>query len=325
MVFQSVDTCMDRKPYDAAYKYLFSSPRIACQLLHSFVDIPLVKKICPEDLELVEKSFISDDLQRREADVIFKVNRGERSAYIYILMEFQSSPDKAIPVRMLNYITMFYDFLLRKSKAGKLPPVLPLLIYNGRRNWNVPLRLEELIEPYLPERYIPHFEYYPIIEKNYSDETLFEIKNLASAIMLIENSRYKVNIEEITERVAECLKREHREDLQMFSEWFSKMFSEKEPEEWIGLPHKGGNHHMFADIAQRIKQDLLNEGIQQGIEKGELNDKHEVLIRQLDLKFGLTEDEKDRIRYVQSPVLLDSALDAVVTGEDKQGLLALLS
>ena len=82
---------------------------------------------------------------------------------------------------------------------------------------------------------------------------------------------------------------------------------------------------MFADIAQRIKQDLLNEGIQQGIEKGELNDKHEVLIRQLDLKFGLTEDEKDRIRYVQSPVLLDSALDAVVTGEDKQGLLALLS
>ena len=47
MRFQPVKTGMDRQPYDAAYKYLFSSPRIACQLLHSFVDIPLVKKIEP--------------------------------------------------------------------------------------------------------------------------------------------------------------------------------------------------------------------------------------------------------------------------------------
>ena len=315
---------MERKPHDAAYKYLFSSPRIVCQLLHSFVDIPLVKEIRPKDLELIQKSFISEELVRREADLVFKVNLKGRSAYLYILMEFQSRPDKAIPVRMLNYILMFYEFLFRQSKVGKLPPVLPLLIYNGKRNWNVPFKLEELIEPYLPERFIPHFEYYPIIEKNYSDETLFEIKNLTSAIMLVENSRYKINLDEIAGRVAECLKREHWEDIRMFSKWFARMFSDRKPEEWIKLPQRGGNRHMFAETAQRIKQDLLNEGMQQGIEKGELNDKHEVLIRLVDLKFGLTEDEKDRIRNVHSPVLLDSALDAVVTNEDKKYILALL-
>ncbi len=94
MGFQPVSTGMDRQPYNAAYKYLFSSPRIACRLRRSFVDIPLVKKIRPEDLELVEKSFVSDELERRETDVIFKVNHGGKSAYIYILMEFQSSPSK---------------------------------------------------------------------------------------------------------------------------------------------------------------------------------------------------------------------------------------
>ena len=307
---------MERKPYDAAYKYLFSSPRIVCQLLHSFVDIPLVKEIRPKDLELIEKSFISEELVRREADLVFKVNLKERSAYLYILMEFQSTPDKAIPVRMLNYITMFYDFLMRKNKAGMLPPVLPLLIYNGRRNWNVPLRLEEMIAPYLPDRYIPHFEYYPIIEKDYSDETLFEIKNLVSAIMLLENGRYKASLDEIAGRVAECLKKEHREDIRMFSKWFSRMFSGEEPEEWIEIPKKGGNRHMFVDIAQRIKRELLNEG--------KLSDKHDVLIRQIDLKFGLKEDEKNLIRNVQEPWLLDSALDAVVTAEDKSGVLGKL-
>ena len=153
---------------------------------------------------------------------------------------------------------------------------------------------------------------------------MFEIKNLVSAIMLVENSRYRIDIDEIAGRVAECLKREHIEDIRLFSKWFSKMFSDKEPEVWIDIPQKGGNRYMFAETAQRIKQDLLNEGIQQGIEQGELSDKHEVLIRLVDLKFGLTEDEKNRIQEVQSPELLDSALDAVVTGNDKQGLLALL-
>lgn len=78
---------------------------------------------------------------------------------------------------------------------------------------------------------------------------------------------------------------------------------------------------MFAETAQRIKQDLLNEGIQQG----ELSEKHEVLIRLVDLKFGLAEDEKVRIRDIQSPGLLDSALDAFATGDDKFGVLVKLN
>ena len=78
---------------------------------------------------------------------------------------------------------------------------------------------------------------------------------------------------------------------------------------------------MFVDIAQRIKRELLNEGLEQG----KLSDKHDVLIRQIDLKFGLKEDEKNLIRKVQEPWLLDSALDAVVTGEDKSGVLGKLN
>jgi len=61
---------MERQPYDAAYKYLFSSRRIVCQLLHSFV----------KDLELIEKSFVSEELVRREADLVFKVNLKGRDA-----------------------------------------------------------------------------------------------------------------------------------------------------------------------------------------------------------------------------------------------------
>ena len=43
------------------------------------------------------------------------------------------------------------------------------------------------------------------------------------------------------------------------------------------------------------------------------------------MKYGLKEDEKNLIRKVQEPWLLDSALDAVVTGEDKSGVLGKLN
>ncbi len=318
---------MKRKPYDEAYKYLFSSPRITCQLLHSFVDIPLVKNIRPEDLTLVDKSFVSRRLKRREADIIYQVKNQGKETYIYILMEFQSSPDKAIPVRMLNYITMFYDSLLKKSKAGKLPPVLPLLIYNGRQDWNVPFRLEELIEPYLPRRYIPHFEYYPIIEKNYSDETLFEINNLVSAIMIMENSRDEEILQGNVDRVVECLKKEHQEDIKMFLDWYYQMRG-VEDTKGIELSIKEGEGIMLAEVAQKLNRKLLNEGIakglEQGLEQGKIRDKQEVLIKQLDLKFGIEEEERNSIQTVDGFQKLDAALEAIVLGENKEKILDLL-
>ena len=310
---------MKRKPFDEAYKLLFGSPRIACQLLHSFVDIPLVKKIRPEDLLLIDKSFISRHLKKREADLLYQVKNQEQEAYIYILMEFQSSPDKAIPVRMLNYITMFYDTLLKKSKAGKLPPVLPLLIYNGTKEWNVPFRLEELIEPYLPQRYIPRFEYYPIIEKNYSDETLFEINNLASAIMIMENTRDEEILQDNVDRVVECLKKEHQEDIDMFLDWYYQM-RDVEGTEGIKLSIKEGDGIMLAEVAQKLNRKLLNEGMEQG----KLQEKQDILIKLLDLKYGTLDEDKHLIENTEDLQKLDSALEAIVLDKNKETILGLL-
>ena len=74
---------------------------------------------------------------------------------------------------------------------------------------------------------------------------------------------------------------------------------------------------MLAEVAQELNRKLLNEGM----EEGKLRDKQDVLERLLDLRFGLEEVEKNLIRNIQEPGLLDSALDAFATGEDKSGIL----
>ena len=61
--------------YDSAYKYLFSSRRIFHQLLVSFVDEPFVASLTVEDLQAIDKSFISEEMINRESDIIYRVKK----------------------------------------------------------------------------------------------------------------------------------------------------------------------------------------------------------------------------------------------------------
>lgn len=116
-----------RRNNDSAYKYLFSSPEVVHQLLTRFVDDEVIAGIAVEDIEPFDKSFVSDAFVDRESDVIYRVKTGGGEVYIYVLIEFQSTVDKRIPIRMLHYILGLYDQLYRRSRAGKLPAVFPIL------------------------------------------------------------------------------------------------------------------------------------------------------------------------------------------------------
>jgi predicted transposase/invertase (TIGR01784 family) len=144
-----------RKDYDSAYKYLFSNKRIFHQFLTQFIDESFTRKIRLEDIEQVDRSFVSDEFLKRESDIIYKVKLEGREVYIYVLLEFQSTVDKSIPVWMLLYILQLYDQLIRNSRRGKLPAVFPILLYNGSEKWTVGRDIARLIEQSIPAKYIP--------------------------------------------------------------------------------------------------------------------------------------------------------------------------
>ena len=76
----------------------------------------------------------------------------------------------------------------------------------------------------------------------------------------------------------------------------------------------------FENMAKRREA----EGLAKGLAEGELEDKHNVLIRQLELKYGLLEKEKKHILSVTDFKKLDEALDAFVFSEDKKSVFKLL-
>ena len=103
------------KIYDKSYKEFFSSNLSIKQLLESFVNIDLVKYIDFNSIELINKSFILDSNKEKESDIIYKIKIKEEysdiSIYIVVLLEFQSSVDKNMLYRMIEYTLLLYKEL----------------------------------------------------------------------------------------------------------------------------------------------------------------------------------------------------------------------
>ncbi len=176
--------------HDSGYKRLFSNKTIFRQLIETFVTEPWVKDLDFEQMEMVNKSFTSDHYKETESDLIYRVRLHGRDVYIYVLLEFQSTVDNWMAVRMLNYITNFYmDFIaVQKERGiGKLPAVFPIMLYNGDRSWKAAVNVADLIEPEpFLGRYALNFEYFKIVEHEFSRQQLLGIRNIVSTLFLTE-------------------------------------------------------------------------------------------------------------------------------------------
>ncbi|KTD32715.1 hypothetical protein Lnau_2363 [Legionella nautarum] len=78
--------------------------------------------------------------------MLFKTKIGKKEAYLYILLEHQSSPDELMPFRLLKYLCNIMDNHLKSQKAKKLPLVYPLVIYHGKRKYPFSTNLSDLID-----------------------------------------------------------------------------------------------------------------------------------------------------------------------------------
>jgi len=152
---------------------------MVADLMRQFVNEPWVADLDFSRMERVNAKFTVRGLPKRRGDVIWQIpTRSGSFLYLLTLLEFQSKTDRMMIVRIIVYICLLWLQLAhekRISKDGHLPPVFPVVIYNGDPPWLKPVCLRDLIG--LPEgsplwNFQPSGRFFLIDEGRYSPEEL---------------------------------------------------------------------------------------------------------------------------------------------------------
>lgn len=123
-------------PHDRYMRSVMSLPAVAQEFFEKHLPPEVVKAIDFSTLTSQKDSFINDKLKLKVADLLYSVKFNGDPGYIYLLLEHTSSSDRLLPYRMLHYILGIIDQHHRKMKGkGKLPLVLPLIFYTGKKSY----------------------------------------------------------------------------------------------------------------------------------------------------------------------------------------------
>jgi hypothetical protein len=209
--------------HDSGYKLLFSHPQMVAELLRGFVRESWVETLDFETLERVGTSFISDDLRERHSDMIWRLRwNGPEPGwfYLYLLLEFQSTPDPFMAVRLLSYVALLLAELIRTGAAtAGLPTVLPLVLYNGR------LDLGSLFQPVPPgaERYLPQLTYLLLDESSLGEEARTLPENWVASLFRLETCDPR-DLPRLTAELATLLPRGEEAGLRRaFTAWLLRL------------------------------------------------------------------------------------------------------
>ena len=261
---------------DAAYKRLFARPGMVRDLLRGFAARDWSEALDFSSLTPLPASYVSRDLQQRHGDLVWRVRfGGERWLYLVLLLEFQSGVDRAMAVRMLTYSALLYQRLVAEGvlrERGELPPVLPVVIYNGRSPWTAPSGVSELIAAGGPalSRYQPSQQYF-LLDEGRVDGGALPSGNLVSALIALETNRDRSRFPALMDTLMELLEAQGDAELKdAFRAWAAQVLL---PRRLRGaasapLPRLEEVRTMLAETVQEWTEQWVEEGRAQGIEEG---------------------------------------------------------
>ena len=209
---------------DPIYKRLYAFARMVEDLLRSlFTDAELGADY--NTLEKLPTEYVGDALQQRRGDTAWRLRAraaGGGWLHVLVMLEFQSNADSAMALRVLEYTALLYGELLRRGTApGALPPVLPVVLYNGDAPWRPATEMRELIAPPPPALapYQPS-QRHVVLDQRRARAEDFKLHGLTWAVAQLEQSRSEADLARAAQRLAALLGGAGQGELRRtFSHW----------------------------------------------------------------------------------------------------------
>jgi len=309
-------TSAKRPDHDARYHRLFADPRVVAQLLREFVKGPWLAELDLDGMERLSAKFHAKTGQRREGDIIWAIPHLDGgTTYLILLLEFQSNSDHYMALRLLTYAGLLGQQLVKERRHvinGKLPPLLPVVLYNGDTQWGAPLSMHGLFN--LPEasplwHWQPDMRYH-LVDVGALDQAELRGRDSLPALWFrLENASDPAQVVEVADALIAWLARHpgFEEARALFMDLLGATMAPRDP-----------NFRIPADLlevrtmlltrAEQWQQEWLKAGRQEGQQEGRQEGRREgeaaLLLRQLERRFGdLPPWARDRVLAANTAVL----------------------
>jgi predicted transposase/invertase (TIGR01784 family) len=124
------------------------TPEVAKSLLENHLRPEILAEIDTNHIEFDDTVLTSKKLDKRLTDVLMKVKMKDGSdGYIYAGVEHQSSNDKFMPLRILEYNCMIWrQYIKVNPDAKKLPMICYIILSNSKEKEDMPHSMAQLFE-----------------------------------------------------------------------------------------------------------------------------------------------------------------------------------
>ena len=161
-----------------------------------------------------------------------------------------------------------------QDKSYKLPAIVPIVFYNGTKEWDAVKRFRDLLdESKRFGEYLVDFQYILVSVNSYSEKELLKIANAISCIVMMDHRIVAKDKEVMIRRLNEIVRIQHQlapEKMERIIEWlievFGKRFHVAEAKKVIESLKEG------KDMTYAIER-LFESLEEKGIEKGKLEEK----------------------------------------------------
>ena len=183
---------------DSSSKLIFDEPLLCAQFLRGYIKgIPCLRDVQPEDIEDVSAQFVPLFAEERDSDRVKRVHIKNGTPFFLVpLITHKTKVKYNVCMQIFRYMVYIREAYekeeedrkegISRQKGFRYPPVLPIVYYEGRKKWTVPLNFRSRItEGNAFAKYIPDFQYYLVPLRKYSNRELLDRQDEISLVMLV--------------------------------------------------------------------------------------------------------------------------------------------
>ncbi len=297
IIRQKINAKKINNEHDKIFRTVLDKKADVAKFLNKFLKL----NIDADELEKYNSSYIDKKFKNKEADIVYKL----KDQNIFILIEHQTKIDDDMSYRLLDYSNEIMRSALEDKKYKNRPFVIPIVLYTGKRKWNIDKDAKEKKNLYKEIKLIDGA--FNLIDINdFSEEELLEDDIFITKMMLVEKCKDETEIIKTLEKITKIIKTEDKSIFgRIVKEIWSLRIGEENANKILEKIEEGsGNMMAVMEMLLAENEKYINIGRKEGRQEGKKKIM-EIVQRMIAENFskntimkitGLKEEEIDRLK-----------------------------